>query len=85
MSPEDMEEVAEAGDQVKDLWLESFTAIQKGMPVVGTTLSYYTKQYFQYFFPSKDLIPNNKYGSLVGLPAGSTILQVEAATVSCDA
>ncbi len=63
----------EAGDQVKDLWLESFIATQKGM--IGTTLSYYTNQYFQYFFPSKGLIPNNKYGFLVGLPAGSTILQ----------
>ena len=73
MSPEDMAEVAETGDQVKDLWLESFTA-QKG--IIGTTHSYYTKQYFQYLFPSKGLIPNNKYGSLVGLPAGSTILQL---------
>ena len=73
MSPADMEEVEEAGVEVKDLWLESFTATQKGM--IGTTLSYYTKQYFQYFFPSRGLIPNNKYGSLVGLPPGATILQ----------
>ena len=63
MSPADMEEVEEAGVEVKDLSLESFTATQKGM--LGTTLSYYTKQYFQYFFPSKGLIPNNKYGYLV--------------------
>ena len=49
MSPEDMAEITapEAGDQVKDLWLESFTATQKEM--IGTTLNYYAKQYFQYF------------------------------------
>ena len=44
LSEEDMEEVAEAGEQQIELWLESFTATQKGL--LGTTLSYYTKQYF---------------------------------------
>jgi hypothetical protein len=41
MSAEDMAEVEKAGDRGKDLWLESFTAPQKGM--IGTTLFYYTK------------------------------------------
>ena len=44
MSPADMEEVEAAGDQVKDLWLESFTATQKGM--ICTALSYFNKAVF---------------------------------------
>ena len=73
LSAADMEEVVAAGEQQIELWLENFTATQKGL--LGTTLSFYSKQYFQYFFPSKGLIPNNKYGSLVGLSPGATILQ----------
>ena len=73
LSAADMEEVMEAGEQQIELWLESFTATQKGL--LGTTLSHDSKQYFQYFFPSKALIPNSKFGSLVGLPPGAKILQ----------
>ncbi len=80
MSPEDIAEVEESGNRVEDLWLESFTATQKGM--IGTTPNFCTKQYFQDCFPSKGLIPNKKYGFLVGLPAGSTILQRYAVTVT---
>ncbi len=64
MSPEDIEEVAQAGDQIQDLWLVSFAVTQKGM--IGTTLSYYTKQYFQYFSRVKALFQTISMAPLWG-------------------
>ena len=79
LSAADMEEVVAAGEQQIELWLESFTATQKGL--LGTTLSFYSKQYFQYFF--SELRPYSK--QQVRLPCGTSSGCDDPATVSCDA
>ena len=51
MSANDMAEVALAGQQVLDLWLEIFTNSQKVM--IGSTLNAEAKRYFNRFFQVK--------------------------------
>ena len=72
MSAADMLAVQEAGDQIKDLWLETFTNSQKVM--INSTLNAEAKAYFDHFFPSKGNIPSVKYANLLGLGAGESIL-----------
>ena len=72
MSAADMLVVQEAGDQIKDLWLETFTNSQKVM--INSTLNAAAKAYFDHFFPSKGNIPSVKYANLVGLGPGQSIL-----------
>ena len=72
MSEADMAEVAAAGHQVLDLWLETFTNSQKVM--IGSTLNAEAKRYFNRFFSSEGNIPSEKYGALVGLGPGQSIL-----------
>ena len=68
----DMAEVAAAGHQVLDLWLETFTNSQKVM--IGSTLNAEAKRYFNRFFLGEGNIPSEKYGALVGLGPGQSIL-----------
>ena len=63
-----------AGDQVKDLWLETFTNSQKVM--ISTTLNWEAKRYFERLFPGRGNIPAVKYGTLVGLGHGKSILHL---------
>ena len=72
MSAADMLAVQEAGDQIKDLWLETFTNSQKVM--INSTLNAEAKAYFDHFFPGKGNIPSVKYANLVGLGPGESIL-----------
>ena len=72
MSAADMLAVQEAGDQIKDLWLETFTNSQKVM--INSTLNAEAKAYFDHFFPSKGNIPAVKYANLLGLGPGESIL-----------
>ena len=72
MSADDMAEVDLAGEQVKDLWLETFTNSQKVR--IGSTLNAEAKKYFNCFFSSQGNIPSAKYGALVGLWPGQSIL-----------
>ena len=72
MSAADMLAVQEAGDQIKDLWLETFTNSQKVM--INSTLNAEAKAYFDHFFPGKGNIPSVKYANLVGLGPGQSIL-----------
>ena len=72
MSAADMLAVQEAGDQIKDLWLETFTNSQKVM--INSTLNAEAKAYFDHFFPGKGNIPSVKYANLLGLGPGESIL-----------
>ena len=72
MSPDDMVEAQQAGDQIKDLWLETFTSSQKVM--ISSTLNAEAKSFFDRFFPGKGSIPSAKYANLVGLRPGQSIL-----------
>ena len=72
MSAADMLAVQEAGDQIKDLWFETFTYLQKVM--INSTLNATAKSYFDRFFPKNGNISSVKYGALVGLGPGQSIL-----------
>ena len=72
MSAADMLAVQEVGDQIKDLWLETFTNSQKVM--INSILNAEAKAYFDHFFPGKGNIPSVKYANLVGLGPGQSIL-----------
>ena len=72
MSAADMLAVQEAGDQIKDLWLETFTNSQKVM--INSTLNAEAKSFCDHFFPGKGNIPSVKYANLVGLGPGQSIL-----------
>ena len=72
MSAADMLAVQEAGDQIKDLWLETFTNSQKVM--INSTLNAEAKSFCDHFFPGKGNIPSVKYANLVGFGPGESIL-----------
>ena len=72
MSPDDMVVVQQAGDQIKDLWLETFTNSQKVM--INSTLNAEAKSFCDHFFPGKGNIPSVKYANLLGLKPGHSIL-----------
>ncbi len=73
MSCEDMDVVEQAGDQINDCWLETFTNPQKVM--LSSTLNTVGKAYFDRFFLCKGNIPSARYGALVGHGPGKSILQ----------
>jgi hypothetical protein len=65
VSPDDMVVVQQAGDRIKDFWIETFTNSQK--VTITSTLNALAKSFFDSLFPSKGNIPPAKYGTLVGL------------------
>jgi hypothetical protein len=73
LSAEDMKTVAEADPEEMALFLESFTATQKGL--LYTTLSIATKEYcIATYYPPRGSIPTFEHGAELGLPAGKSIL-----------
>ena len=79
MSAADMAEVALAGQQVLDLWLETFTNSQKVM--IGTTLNWEAKYISTVFFKSR---PWRYSIRQVWRPCGTWAWTVDPASVSCD-
>jgi len=73
LSSEDMETVAGADPEEMALWLETFTATQKGL--LYTTLNIAAKDYcIATYYPSRGSIPTHEHGAELGLPAGKSIL-----------
>ena len=73
LSAEDMKTVAEADPEQMDLFLESFTATQKGL--LYTTLSIAAKEYcIKTYYPARGSIPTPEHAAELGLPAGKSIL-----------
>ena len=73
LSAEDMKTVAEADPEPMDLFLESFTATQKGL--LYTTLSIAAKEYcIATYYPPRGSIPTHEHAAELGLPAGKSIL-----------
>jgi hypothetical protein len=73
LSAEDMKTVAEAHPEEMSLFLESFTATQKGL--LYTTLSIAAKEYcIKTYYPARGSIPTPEHAAELGLPAGKSIL-----------
>ena len=74
MSADDRVVKQQAGDQINDIWLETFTNSQRAM--ISSTLNVEAISFFDRFFPGKGKVPSAKYGTLVGLGSGKSILHL---------
>ncbi len=68
-----METVAEADPEEMAIWLETFTATQKGL--VYTSFNIAAKEYcIATYFPPNSSIPAPEHAAQLGLPAGKSFL-----------
>ena len=71
-SEEDMEEYREYTENIRDLWLMSFTNSQNVM--IWAKLMPIAKKYFRIYFPDHGAAPKTSLGRKIGLGAGQSIL-----------
>ena len=72
MSEEDLEGYMEYTENIRDLWLMSFTNLQNVM--IWAKLMPIAKKYFRIYFPDKGASPRASLGRKVGLEPGQSIL-----------
>ena len=72
LSEEDMEAYMEYSENIRDLWLMSFTNSQNVM--IWAKLIPIAKKYFCIYFPDHGAVPKTSLGRKIGLGAGQTIL-----------
>ena len=70
-SQDDLVDIREYPEPVKDLWLWSFTNSQS---VMMRKLLINTKDYFRRYFPDDGHSPKASLGKMIGLEPGQTIL-----------
>ena len=71
-SMEDMDEIRTYPDNVRALWLWSFTNSQSVM--LRSKLLFNTKEYFRRYFPDNGSAPKASLGKMIGLKPGETVL-----------
>lgn len=71
LSRDDLNAIAEYPDNIKDMWLMTFTNSQSVM--LGKLLTC-TKEYFRKYFPSGGASPKTSLGKKIGLDPGQSIL-----------
>jgi len=71
-STEDMDAYMEYTENIRDLWLMSFTNSQNVM--IWAKLMPIAKKYFRIYFPDKGASPRASFGRKVGLEPGQSIL-----------
>ena len=71
-STEDMDAYMEYTENIRDLWLMSFTNSQNVM--IWAKLMPIAKKYFRIYFPDKGASPRASLGRKVGLEPGQSIL-----------
>ena len=72
MSEEDLESYMDYTENIRDLWLMSFTNSQNVM--IWAKLMPIAKRHFRSYFPDKGASPRLALGRKIGLQAGQSIL-----------